>query len=110
MIRSPCQMDKGEQTGEVSGACELLKSVPAVKVFDRLDGVGLLFFGEFGVDREGEHFLGRALGDREGSFLVAQIAVATLQVQGDGIVNLGAGADTRCRYKPVPADTNRCQA
>lgn len=99
MIRSSCQMDKGERTGEVSGACELLKSVPAVKIFDRLDDVGLLFFGEFGVDREGEHFLGRALGDREGSVLERK-----------------TGTGTGSEPIPIPAiqtgahDTNRCQA
>ena len=54
---------------------------------------GLLFvFAEFGVDGEGEDFLGGSFGDGEVAGLVAEVGEGLLLVEGEGVVDLGADA------------------
>lgn len=59
---------------------------------DGLDDVDLLLFGQLGVHREGEGLAGGALGLGEVAGPVAEVAEALLEVERDGVVNLGADA------------------
>ena len=65
-------------------------SAPAVELLDRLDDVGLLVFGELGVDGQRQRFLGRALRVRERARPIVEVLVADLQMQGRRVIDLGA--------------------
>src|SRR5207245_7016035 len=60
------------------------------EVLDRLDDVGLLVFGELGVDGQRQRLLGRALRVRERARPIAEALVADLEMQGQWVVDLGA--------------------
>src|SRR5258706_15809784 len=62
----------------------------AVEICNALYHPALFLFGEFGEHGQGQDFFGRALSLREIAFAVSEIHKAGLQVQRDGIVNLGA--------------------
>ena len=61
----------------------------AQKLRDRIDHRLLLVFAQFGEDGQSQHFARGALRFREVAFLVAQALQRFLQMQRDGVIDLG---------------------
>jgi len=61
-----------------------------VEFLDALHHVGLLVFGELGVDGQRQRLLGRALRVRERARPIAEVLVADLEMQRQRVVDLGA--------------------
>src|SRR5258708_35015762 len=69
---------------------KLEECVLAVEICNALYYPALFLFGEFGEHGQGQHFFGRALSLWEITFAVSEIHETGLQVQRDGVVDLGA--------------------
>src|SRR6266851_5381011 len=69
---------------------KLEECVLAVEICNALHYPALFLFGEFGEHGQGQDFFGCALSFRKITFAVSEIHEARLQVQGNGIVDLGA--------------------
>ena len=67
--------------------CGTKASGPIKKLFDGSHHMVKLIGGEFRVNWEGKHFVGRLFGDRKIPFSIAQLLVTFLQVQGNRIVD-----------------------